>query len=131
MTITALLDSIHQHMATFDLPEPWSVTVRGNSGQGRERVCVQLTSGVLPQVAASLLAWADTLTEDSAEAWRVPSGDSVHLDILGQLADGTKVRVFDGVEHDSALFELEPKERQTVSLGCLREWAALGKGVAA
>ena len=127
MTITTYLDSIREHLTTFDLPEPWNVTVAGNPVIGRERVSVQLAGGVLPQVAAVLLAWAYTLTEISAEAWRTPDGDSVHLAVRGRLADGTTVRVFDGIGHD-ARFGLEPKERRAVSLACLREWARSVRG---
>jgi hypothetical protein len=73
-----------------------------------------------------LLAWADTLTEISAEVWRSPDGGRVHLAVTGRLMDGTTVRVFDGLRHDTR-FAVEPKQRQTVSLACLREWASPGE----
>jgi hypothetical protein len=91
---------------------------------------VQLGFGVLPVVASMLLAWADTLTDISAEAWRVPDGSSVHLAIRGRLEDGTKVQVFDGVPHDWR-FRLDKAQRQVISLAVLREWSTLDEGVAA
>jgi hypothetical protein len=130
MNITARLNAIHDHLVTFDLPEPWRLAVTADCLSGREHVSVQLRSRSLPHVAVVLLAWADTLTELSAEAWRTPDGSSVHLAVCGQLADGTTVRVFDGVDHDSR-FGLDLDERRSVSFACLREWASLDEGVAA
>ncbi|MFD1048154.1 hypothetical protein ACFQ1S_22730 [Kibdelosporangium lantanae] len=87
----------------------------------------QIDAGAVPLV---LLAWADTLTDISAEVWRVPDGGSVHLSVRGQLAGGIVVRVFDGVDHGAHL-DLEPNQQRPVSLACLREWATLDQGVAA
>ncbi|GAB3909104.1 hypothetical protein GCM10029964_110120 [Kibdelosporangium lantanae] len=114
MTTTALLAAIHEHLATFDLPEPWSVTAHADPGYGRDPLCVQLRGGTLPAVALVLLAWADTLTDISAEVWRVPDGGSVHLSVRGQLAGGIVVRVFDGVDHGAHL-DLEPNQQRPVS----------------
>ncbi len=130
MNATTLLALIHEHLATFELPEPWSVRVTPQHSYGEAPVGVQLRGLLLPGVASDLLAWADTLTDVSAEAWRVPGGYSVHLSIRGRLADGTTVAVFDGVDQD-ARFGLAPGERQPVSLACLREWSTLDKGAAA
>jgi len=130
MTTTHLLAAVHDHLAGFELPEPWGVTVHPDPGYGRDAVRVQLRGGALPCVADVLLAWADTLTDVSAQSWRVPEGSSVHLSIRGRLIDGTAVTVFDGVDHD-VLFALAPSERRPVSLACLREWATLDQGAAA
>jgi hypothetical protein len=130
MTTTHLLTAIHDHLNGFELPEPWGVTVHPEPGYGRDAVRVQLRGGPLPYVAGVLLAWADTLTDVTAQTWRVPDGYSVHLSIHGRLADGTTVTVFDGVDHDAA-FALAPSEQRPVSLACLREWATLDQGVAA
>jgi hypothetical protein len=46
-----------------------------------------------------LLVWADTLTQVSVEAWRVPNGASVHLSITGQLPGGASLRVYGGIPH--------------------------------
>jgi hypothetical protein len=128
MSMTTLLASIHEHLATFELPEPWCVTVTSPSYE-REPVSVQLGAGALPEVASTLLAWADTLTDISADLWRTRDGSSVHLTIRGRLADGTRAFVFDGVGNETR-FALEPGERRPVSLACLREWATLDREVA-
>ena len=130
MNTTRLLALIYEHLATFELPEPWSVRVTPQHSYGEAPVVVQLRGVLLPGVASDLLAWADTLTDVSAEAWRVPGGYSVHLSIRGRLADGTTVTVFDGVDQN-VRFGLEPDEKRPVSLAVLREWAALDEGVAA
>lgn len=130
MTTTTVLGSIREHLATYELPELWSVSVNARPIPGRCVVSVQLAGGLLPGVASQLLTWADTLTEVSAEAWRVPDGSSVHLSVRGRLADGTSVCVFDGVPHDRR-FGLDVEERRVVSLAVLREWAAFDEGVAA
>ena len=49
---------------------------------------MQLDGHDLPEIAAALLSWADTLTAVTAHAWRVPSGHSVHLSVTGQLSRG-------------------------------------------
>jgi hypothetical protein len=130
MTTTHLLSSIRDHLAEFELPEPCGVTVHPALGYGHDAVRVQLSGGALPYVAEVLLAWADTLTDVTAQTWRVPKGYSVHLSVRGRLADGTAVTVFDGVDHDD-LFALAPSEQRPVSPACLREWAALDEGVTA
>lgn len=84
----------------------------------------------LSTVAGGLLTWADSLTDVTAEAWRVPSGDSVHLSVTG-LAGGVSVLVYDAAPFDVAVFaDLVPGQRQPISLGQLRAWA-LGLGVPA
>jgi hypothetical protein len=130
MNTTTVLGSILDHLATYELPEPWSVSVNARPIPGRSVVSVQLAGGLLPGVASLLLTWADTLTEVSAEAWRVPDGSSVHLSVQGRLADGITVCVFDGVPHDGR-FRLDVEERRVVSLAVLGEWAAFDEGAAA
>jgi hypothetical protein len=130
MSATRLLDSIREHLATYDLPEPWSVSVHRVPVYGRAQVSVQLTSTAFPALASVLLAWADTLADVRAEAWRVPDGSSVHLSMRGRLEDGTTVHVFDGVPYD-ARFQLDADQQQPISLAFLREWAAFDEGVAA
>jgi hypothetical protein len=130
MTIATHLDAIREHLATFELPEPWDLSVAGSAVVGYEQVTAQLCGNGLPHVARVLLAWADTLTEISAEVWRTPDGCSVHLAIKGRLMNGTTVRVFDRADHDTH-FALDVRERRTISLACLREWASFDEGVAA
>ena len=130
MTTLALLTSIRDHLATFELPEPWNVSVHTSAFHSREQIAVHLDSSTLPITASALLTWADTLTSITAEAWRVPDGSSVHLAVRGRLEDGTTVEVFGGVPHDQR-FRLDEAERRPISFAVLREWAALGGEVAA
>jgi len=79
-------------------------------------------------VAADLLAWADTLTTVTVQAWRPPSGDRVHLSIASTLtgpAGAVELDVYGGTDDNPALFaDLAPGDYRTVSLGHLRTWAA-------
>jgi hypothetical protein len=116
-----LLDSIRAHLGVFDLPHVCSVHVVASfSGPN---VTVQLARHETPEIAGTLLAWADTLTEVTAESWRVPSGDCVHLSVTGRLPDGVSLHVFGGVpftQHGIGA-DLAPDARTTTPLAVLRE----------
>ncbi len=88
-----LLDAIHTHLASFELPAFASVHV-ATPLPGEEAITVQLGRHNLNEIASALLAWADTLTAVTAQAWRVPSGHSVHLSVTGQLTRGARMRVY-------------------------------------
>ncbi len=124
MTTTVdLLDSFRAHLAAFELPELCSVHV---SRYG-PNVSAQLACQQPPRIASGLLAWADTLTEVTAEAWRVPCGDSVHLSVTGCLPGDVSVRIYGGVpftEHGPGA-DLAPNARTTVPLTVLREQATI------
>jgi hypothetical protein len=127
-TTVDLLDSLRAHLADFELPALWSVNLTQSSGE--PNVSMQLACHQAPQIAGALLAWADTLTGVTAEAWRVPSGDSVHLSVLGQLPNGVSVRVYGGVpftQHGIGT-DLAPDASTTVPLAVLRERATLTLG---
>jgi hypothetical protein len=129
MTTTAmdLLDSIRAHLAAFDLSDLWSVHVVASlSGPN---VDVQLSRRESSEIADALLAWADTFTEVTAEAWRVPNGDSVHLSVIGRLPGGVSVRVFGGVPFTGRGLggDLAPDTSTTVPLAVLREQATVGQ----
>jgi hypothetical protein len=88
-TVVALLDSLRAHLTEFELPELCSVHVTRYG----PNVTAQLASRrESPEIASALLAWADTLTGVTTEAWLVPGDDSVHLSVLGQLPRGVWVR---------------------------------------
>jgi hypothetical protein len=127
MTTVDVLDAIRAHLAGFELPEPYSVhAVRAWSGL---TVSMQLACHHLPEIATELLAWADTLTDVTAEAWRVPSGNSVHLSVIGRLPNGVAIRVYGGVaftEHGLGA-DLAPDSSTTVPWAVLRERATLGE----
>jgi hypothetical protein len=125
-SVVPLLAAIHQHMTTFDLPEPCTVTVDPHPVRHGRQVAVHTSAdGSMPVLAGKLLAWADSLTDIAVSAWRSHDGQSLHVEIGGVLTDGhTTVEAWGGVAYDAARFELAPGERRPVTFGCLREWAA-------
>jgi hypothetical protein len=132
MTLTAavaLLDAIRGHLADFELPELYSITITRTWGE--PNVTAQLACDTLPQVAEALLAWVDTLTGPTIEAWRVPRCDTVHLSVIGHLSGGIRVAVYGGVaytNHRNCIGrDLAPDASKSVSLSVLRERAILGQ----
>jgi FtsP/CotA-like multicopper oxidase with cupredoxin domain len=124
-TAIELLDSIRAHLATFELPDLWSVHVVASfSGPN---VTVQLARRDSPEIAGALLAWANTLTGVTAEAWRVPHGDTVHLSVIGQLPGGVSIRVHGGMPFTESGIggNLAPDASATVPLVVLRQRATL------
>ncbi|MBV9161310.1 MAG: hypothetical protein JO309_17040 [Pseudonocardiales bacterium] len=114
------------HLADHTPPEPTSLTVETRNAHSE--LTAQLRSTTLPTVAGDLLAWAETLTMVTAQAWRVPQGDRVHLSLAGTLTDpapAIELDVFGGVNHDPEDFvDLEPGEHRVILLAQLRTWAA-------
>lgn len=122
MTTLDLLEGLHTHLTGFELPQLCSVTLTHSLSE-EASVTAQLAHHTPPQTRAALLAWADTLTEVSAEAWRVPNGHSVHLSVLGRLSSGAPIRVYAGVaftEHGIGA-DLAPGAATTMALATLRE----------
>jgi len=122
-----LLAALGAHLGDFELPAIASVHLA--TGMAGPQASVQLAHHGQPSaIAAGLLAWADTLTDISAEAWRVPRGDSVHLSITGRLPCGTEVLIYDAVPvtdlHLGA--DLAPGARTTLPLATLRHLAIPG-----
>lgn len=124
-----LLDLVRTHLAEFELPALWSINI--TTAVIARKVSVQLDCDECPKVAGALLAWADTLSEVTAEVWQVPRGDSVHLSVIGRLSDGTKVHVYGGVP--STEFDLVPElahnARTTIPLAVLRAMATPGEAI--
>ena len=126
-TVIDRLDSLRAHLAAVELPELYSVTLLNTWGE--LNISAQLAAHHPPQIATGLLAWADTLTNVIIEAWRVPSGDTVHLSVIGQLPDGVSIRVYSGMaftEHGIGA-DLAPDASTTVPWALLRERATLGR----
>jgi hypothetical protein len=126
-TVVALLDSLRAHLAEFELPDLCSVQVTQSFSE--PNVTAQLACHQPPQIAGALLAWADTLTEVTVEAWRVPNGDSVHLSVLARLPGGASIQVYGSApftEHGIGA-DLAPDTSSTVALAVLRERATLGE----
>ncbi|GDY32996.1 hypothetical protein [Gandjariella thermophila] len=113
----ALLEVIRAHLAAYPVAAPVNVSADVFDGL----VSVQLGETGLSAVAEGLLSWADTLTDCTAEAWRVPHGNSVHLLINGRAAAAVAVRIYGAVAYDPAIFPgLAPGDRQALPLDRLR-----------
>ena len=126
-TIVAQLEALRAHLAAFELPELYSVHVLTASDE--PTVTMQLAAHQAPQIAAGLLAWADTLTDVTTEAWRVPRGDSVHLSVIGQLTEGITICVYGGLPltpHGIGA-DLTPGGRKAVPLEDLHHLATFGE----
>ncbi|MGH3976348.1 MAG: hypothetical protein ACRDS9_23970 [Pseudonocardiaceae bacterium] len=128
MTTTVdLLDCLRAHLAAFELPDLCSLHLtRSFSGHD---VTAQLACHTPPQIASGLLAWADTLTDVTAEAWRVPRGDCVHLSVIGCLPGEVPIRIYGGVPFTPHGLgrDLAPDTSTTVALAVLRGRATLGE----
>ncbi|QWF80680.1 hypothetical protein HUW46_04103 [Amycolatopsis sp. CA-230715] len=127
-TVMTYLDNIRDHLDAHLLPPAWSIVAEAKGIGDRPPVTVHVNPSTLPELAETLLAWAKTLDDVSAELWRVPSGDSVHLDIIGRLASGVRVRVFGGTDFDDATFpDLPVNQRQEMPVFALRAWIDRGE----
>jgi hypothetical protein len=115
------------HLADHTLPEP--AYLRLNTRNGHSEVAAQLHATTLGTVARDLLAWAQTLPAVTAQAWRVPAGDRVHLSIASTLtgpAGTIELDIFGAMAYDPTQFaDLTAGDRHTVSLDQLRAWAGL------
>jgi hypothetical protein len=91
------------------------------------QVTVQLVCHDVGDAARGLLAWADTLSEVAAEAWRAPRGDSVLLSVTGLLPGAASVRVYSGLPvTDCGLgADLAPGATTTIALTMLRHAATI------
>lgn len=125
MTFVQAAELLAEHLAHHQLPEPASLVVmtRAQRSEGK----AQLRCNTLSTVAAQLLAWADTLSTVTVEAWRTPSGDRVHLSIASTLTGSLRaveLDVYGGADHDPVVFaDLAAGEHREVSLRQLRAWA--------
>jgi hypothetical protein len=119
-TTGELLAAIGAHVAEFELPPIASVLV--TAAMSAPQVTVQLASHDPAGIARGLLAWADTLTQVTAQARRVPRGGSVHLSVTGLFPDGDSVLVYGAMpvpEHGLGA-DLTPDACMTIPLGALR-----------
>jgi hypothetical protein len=126
-TTIDLLEALGTHLRDFELPPACSAHLTTYSGG--PQVSLQLATRHLPEIACGLLAWADTLTHVTTEAWRVSCGDSLHLSVIGQLPEGIEVQVYGSLpftEHGIGA-DLAPGASTTVPWAVLRERATLGE----
>jgi hypothetical protein len=122
-----LLEALRTQLDEFDVPAPWSVHLTTYSGG--VQVSLQLATHHLPEIARGLLAWADTLTETTTEAWRVPRGDSLHLTLTGRLSEGIQIQVYGSLPFTPRGIgaDLTPGANTAVSWAVLREHATPGE----
>jgi hypothetical protein len=126
-TTTDLLETLRAHLAAFEVPALFSIRLTPSTVG--PNVSAQLDGHHVPRIAAGLLAWADTLTEVTATAWRVPNGDCVHLVVTGLLSGGITVEVYGGVSFTGRGIgaELTPGSTTTVPLAALRAMATVAE----
>jgi hypothetical protein len=116
------------HLTDHALPEPVSLNVTASYGDST--VTAQLRGTTVPGITGDLIAWADTLSVVTVEAWWPSARERVHLSILGILTGsvGTvEVKVFGAVDYDPHWFadlQPDPCEGMSLVLGELRTWAA-------
>ena len=127
ITTRDLLDAIRTHLDAFELPPPWSIYLTSYSGG--PAASVNLAVREPSQFAVALLAWADTLTDVTAQTWRQSHGGTVDLSITGVLSDGIVVRISGhppfacgGIGGD-----LAPGASKAVPLVLVRQWADPGE----
>ena len=122
-----LLDAIRTHLDAFELPPPWSIYLASYSD--RPAACVTLGIREPSLIAFGLLAWADSLADVTAQTWRPPSGDTVHLSITGQLSDGVVIRVSGHLRFTRRGIggDLTPGASKAVPLVLLWQWANPGE----
>jgi FtsP/CotA-like multicopper oxidase with cupredoxin domain len=121
------LTAINTHLGDFELPPIASVHV--TPGMPGPEVTVQLSCHEPSDLAPGLLAWADTLTQVTAEVWRVPRGDSVHLSVTGALPNGTSAQIYGALPYtESGLGrDLTPGGKTPITLGALRALTTLAE----
>jgi hypothetical protein len=131
MNTTRVLRSVAEHLSEFDLNEPVQVTVRSSAVDFGGTV--QVSGKSLPLLALELLAWADTLDNVTAMAWRPhwPDDQQLHLEVRGNLTDATPVKVFGGVTNGPDMPGLGFGQRIELSWALLRGWATFAEAVAA
>ncbi|MGH3827296.1 MAG: hypothetical protein ACRDQX_09005 [Pseudonocardiaceae bacterium] len=119
-TVLHLLDTLRAHLAAFELPELYSVQVIMASGQ--PRVTMHLAAHHPSQIVTGLLTWSGTLSHVTAEAWREPGGQAVHLSVTGRLAKDVTIRVYGALPltpHGPGA-DLAPNASATMPLTALR-----------
>ena len=123
MTTTVdLLAAVCAHHSAFGLPA--MASVHAVASLSAPQVTVQFACHDPSAIARALLAWADTLNQVTARAWRLPQGDSVHLSVTGLLPGGCSVLVYGGLPatHRALGADLPPNATTTIPLPML--WPA-------
>ncbi len=126
-SIGDLLAALCAHLTAFDLP-PAIASAHAVACPSPPLITVQLTARDPDDLASSLLVWANTLTEVTAQAWREPHGDWVHLSVTGSLPAGAAVRIYGALRLTDPAPDagLESNATTTVPLVTLRHLATPG-----
>jgi hypothetical protein len=121
-----LLGAVCAHLVKSELPAIASVYVAASMPP--PQVSVQLACHDLRGIARRLLAWANTLEGVTAEVWRVPGSDSVHVSVIGLLVPaGATVQVYGSTPvTDRGLgADLAPDTTTPIPIPTLRNLATL------
>ena len=126
MTFVQAAELLAAHLGDHALPEPVFLTV--TTRWGHSEVAAQLRPDTVPDLAAALLTWIDTLPAITLTAWRPPESDHVHLSLTSTLtapAGAVTLTVYGGAkDHNPVRFaDLTPGQRRAVSLAELHTWA--------
>jgi hypothetical protein len=127
-SIGDLLAALCAHLTAFDLPPAIASVHTVTTAGGSPDITVQLACREPDDLAQGLLVWADTLTEVTAQAWREPHADWVHLSVTGLVPGGVSVRIYGGLRITDRApgAGLEPNATATVPLMTLRHLATPG-----
>ncbi|MGW5053143.1 hypothetical protein [Actinokineospora sp. NPDC004072] len=128
--MAALLDvwaAFEEHVAELgelSLPVPVQVSASGIvAAAGEPVLSAQLRGGNVAQLAAGLLAWADTLTTVTAWFWCSEGG--LHLYVYGRLTCDRLIQVWGVADLPAALTQPEDSRFAVeIDLSRLRRWAA-------
>ncbi|MGB7796336.1 MAG: hypothetical protein WBL53_08765 [Pseudonocardiaceae bacterium] len=120
-----LLAAVGTHLTAFELPAITSIHV--DTALSGPQVTVHLAGHQPSTLAQGLLTWADTLTQVTAGAWRVPAGDSIHLSVTGLLPGGASVLVYGShkTTHRGLGADLAPDATTTIPLLMVRHAASI------
>jgi hypothetical protein len=127
-TAVDLLGAVCAHLAKSELPAIVSVHVAASVPP--PQVSVQLACHDPRGIAQGLLAWANTLDEVTAEIWRVPRSDSVHLSITGLLVPaGATIQVYASTPVTGCGLgaDLAPDTSTPIPIPALKSLAAFGE----
>ncbi|MCA1709709.1 MAG: hypothetical protein LC808_43110, partial [Actinobacteria bacterium] len=124
-TIYDPLAALCARLAEFELPAIPSV--HAGDALSASQVCLQLTYHEPSAITQGLLAWADTLTQVTAQAWRIPPDDSVHLSVTELLPGSVSVQVDSGLwgTHRGLDSDLSPGATTIIPLPMLRHAATV------
>ena len=110
-------------LGELSLPVPVQITASGTATDGRAVLSAQLRGGNLAQLAAGLLAWADTLTGVTVWFWCSGEG-SLHLYVYGRLTCDRLIQVWGVADLPASLAHDESRFAVEIDLARLRRWAA-------